>query len=206
MISWTFCFLSLPKKMDMNQDGVVTLDEFVECCRNDATISQNLAAFDSSFWHDAQVSDDTPKQMINGGPPPPPTTSASSSQTGKKTSKTSSAPSKNYHQQYQPYYQHPTNYQYPTSSVHQYPQNVQFNQAIYQCYPQQVSSLSTLHCFILINKMTIKIYDFHNKKTNLHIVFAIFVVNASISRAIFFFLWITNKKFGKTAQFHAQAI
>lgn len=162
--------------MDMNQDGVVTLDEFVECCRNDETVSRNLAVFDSSFWHDAQVSDDPPKQMINGGlPPPPPITTASSSQTGKKTSKTSSAPSKNYHQQYQPYYQHPTNYQYPTSSsVHQHPQNVQFNQAIYQCYPQQVSSLST--ALLYINKPN----DNQNlwfsfKKTHLHIVHAFYV-------------------------------
>lgn len=139
---WNFknflIIFSIPKKMDMNQDGVITLDEFVECCRNDETISQNLAAFDSSFWHDAQVSDDPQKQTINGGLPPP--------QTGKKNSRTSSAP-KNYHhqqhQQHQLHYQHQQNFQYPAASVHQYPQNVQFNQAIYQCYPQQVSSLST---------------------------------------------------------------
>lgn len=35
--------------MDVNRDGVVTLDEFLECCRNDDAISRSMAVFDSSF-------------------------------------------------------------------------------------------------------------------------------------------------------------
>lgn len=37
------------QKMDMNRDGVVTLDEFLDCCRNDDAISRSMAVFDSSF-------------------------------------------------------------------------------------------------------------------------------------------------------------
>lgn len=40
------------QKMDVNRDGVVTLDEFLECCRNDDAISRSMAVFDSSFWPD----------------------------------------------------------------------------------------------------------------------------------------------------------
>lgn len=36
--------------MDQNQDGVVTLDEFIECCRNDDAISRSINVFDSTFW------------------------------------------------------------------------------------------------------------------------------------------------------------
>ncbi|XP_055303328.1 Kv channel-interacting protein 4 isoform X2 [Sitodiplosis mosellana] len=36
-------------KMDLNRDGVVTLDEFLECCRNDEMISRSLHVFDSGF-------------------------------------------------------------------------------------------------------------------------------------------------------------
>lgn len=43
------------------------------------------------------------------------------------------------------------------------------------------------HCFILINKMTIKIYDFHEKKTHLHIVVAFYVVKASLALFFSFF-------------------
>lgn len=38
--------------MDVNRDGVVTLDEFLECCRNDDAISRSMAVFDTSFWPD----------------------------------------------------------------------------------------------------------------------------------------------------------
>ncbi|XP_065156364.1 Kv channel-interacting protein 1-like isoform X2 [Atheta coriaria] len=37
------------QKMDKNQDGVVTLDEFLECCQMDGDISTSMAVFDSSF-------------------------------------------------------------------------------------------------------------------------------------------------------------
>lgn len=36
--------------MDTNRDGVVTLDEFIHCCRNDDAISRSLNVFDSSIW------------------------------------------------------------------------------------------------------------------------------------------------------------
>lgn len=36
--------------MDTNQDGVVTLDEFIECCRNDDAISRSMNVFDTSIW------------------------------------------------------------------------------------------------------------------------------------------------------------
>ncbi|XP_045465681.1 Kv channel-interacting protein 1-like isoform X2 [Harmonia axyridis] len=37
------------QKMDKNKDGVVTLDEFLECCQSDADISSSMAVFDSSI-------------------------------------------------------------------------------------------------------------------------------------------------------------
>lgn len=123
--------------MDLNQDGVVTLDEFLECCRNDETISRSMAMFDTNFWQDAQVTDDPQKQATNnnnatinnGGP---------ASITGKKTNKPSSAP-KTYHHHHQ---QHHPNFQHPAPSACQFTHNYQYNQPIYhQYYPQQVSSV-----------------------------------------------------------------
>lgn len=35
------------QKMDMNQDGVVTLDEFISCCRSDEVISNSMIVFDN---------------------------------------------------------------------------------------------------------------------------------------------------------------
>lgn len=35
--------------MDSNRDGVVTLDEFIECCRNDEAISRSMAVFDTAI-------------------------------------------------------------------------------------------------------------------------------------------------------------
>ena len=124
----------LSQKMDLNCDGVVTLDEFLECCRNDEMISRSLHVFDSGFWQDAQVSDDPSAQQqqpitnSNGGP---------ASITGKKPNRSSSAP-KTYHHHNQ---QHHPNFQHPTPSACQYSHNYQYNQPIYhQYYPQQVSS------------------------------------------------------------------
>ncbi|CAD7091672.1 unnamed protein product [Hermetia illucens] len=37
------------QKMDINRDGVVTLDEFLMCCRNDEAISRSIAVFDTAF-------------------------------------------------------------------------------------------------------------------------------------------------------------
>jgi hypothetical protein len=48
------------QKMDLNKDGVVTLEEFLDSCRNDEDISQSMAVFDSAFWR-------TP---VRGNPPP----------------------------------------------------------------------------------------------------------------------------------------
>lgn len=39
--------------MDLNRDGVVTLDEFLDCCVRDEDISRSMGVFDSSFWHPA---------------------------------------------------------------------------------------------------------------------------------------------------------
>lgn len=134
---YRFAFVSfvLPQKMDLNCDGVVTLDEFLECCRNDEMISRSLHVFDSGFWQDAQVSDDPLAQQqqqpitnSNGGP---------ASITGKKPNRSSSAP-KTYHHHNQ---QHHPNFQHPPPSACQYSHNYQYNQPIYhQYYPQQVSS------------------------------------------------------------------
>ncbi|XP_022189171.1 Kv channel-interacting protein 1 isoform X2 [Nilaparvata lugens] len=40
---------SIFQKMDRNNDGVVTLDEFLECCLNDEDITNSMAVFDSSI-------------------------------------------------------------------------------------------------------------------------------------------------------------
>ncbi|KRT80712.1 HLH domain-containing protein [Oryctes borbonicus] len=37
------------QKMDKNQDGVVTFEEFLECCHKDKDISTSMAVFDSSI-------------------------------------------------------------------------------------------------------------------------------------------------------------
>lgn len=37
------------QKMDQNKDGVVTLEEFLDCCMRDEDISQSMAVFDSAF-------------------------------------------------------------------------------------------------------------------------------------------------------------
>lgn len=36
--------------MDRNHDGVVTIDEFLDCCRCDQAIKNSMLVFDSSFW------------------------------------------------------------------------------------------------------------------------------------------------------------
>ncbi|XP_055681196.1 Kv channel-interacting protein 4-like [Lutzomyia longipalpis] len=38
---------SLFQKMDTNRDGVVTLEEFIDCCRNDEVISNSMTIFDA---------------------------------------------------------------------------------------------------------------------------------------------------------------
>ncbi|XP_059615647.1 Kv channel-interacting protein 4-like isoform X2 [Phlebotomus argentipes] len=38
---------ALFQKMDTNRDGVVTLDEFIDCCRNDEVISNSMTIFDA---------------------------------------------------------------------------------------------------------------------------------------------------------------
>jgi Ca2+-binding EF-hand superfamily protein len=37
------------QKMDLNKDGVVTLEEFLDSCMSDEDISQSMAVFDSAF-------------------------------------------------------------------------------------------------------------------------------------------------------------
>lgn len=36
--------------MDRNHDGVVTMDEFLECCRCDQAITNSMLVFDSTIW------------------------------------------------------------------------------------------------------------------------------------------------------------
>ncbi|GAB0094088.1 Kv channel-interacting protein 4 isoform X1 [Sergentomyia squamirostris] len=38
---------TLFQKMDTNRDGVVTLEEFIDCCRNDEVISNSMTIFDA---------------------------------------------------------------------------------------------------------------------------------------------------------------
>lgn len=52
-------FLSPLQKMDINRDGVVTMDEFLDCCRNDDAISRSMAVFDTSIWPDPHEADDS---------------------------------------------------------------------------------------------------------------------------------------------------
>ncbi|CAH1989852.1 unnamed protein product [Acanthoscelides obtectus] len=37
------------QKMDKNKDGVVTLDEFLECCTSDEVITRSMAVFDTAI-------------------------------------------------------------------------------------------------------------------------------------------------------------
>jgi surface polysaccharide O-acyltransferase-like enzyme len=37
------------QKMDLNKDGVVTLEEFLDSCMSDEDLSQSMAVFDSAF-------------------------------------------------------------------------------------------------------------------------------------------------------------
>ncbi|KDR10791.1 Kv channel-interacting protein 1-like [Zootermopsis nevadensis] len=37
------------QKMDQNRDGIVTLEEFLDCCMSDEDIAQSMAVFDSAF-------------------------------------------------------------------------------------------------------------------------------------------------------------
>lgn len=46
----------LLQKMDLNCDGVVTLDEFLECCCTDDAICRSLAALETTFWHELKPS------------------------------------------------------------------------------------------------------------------------------------------------------
>lgn len=39
--------------MDLNRDGVLTLDEFLDCCLRDEEISRSMGVFDSNFWQPA---------------------------------------------------------------------------------------------------------------------------------------------------------
>lgn len=54
--------------MDVNHDGVVTREEFLECCRRDHNISMSMAVFDSTIWPaDGDCNDrDSPKSYLGG--------------------------------------------------------------------------------------------------------------------------------------------
>lgn len=36
--------------MDSNRDGVITIEEFLDCCRKDKLISDSMSVFDSTIW------------------------------------------------------------------------------------------------------------------------------------------------------------
>lgn len=42
--------LKTTQKMDRNHDGVVTIDEFLDCCRCDQAITNSMLVFDSTIW------------------------------------------------------------------------------------------------------------------------------------------------------------
>lgn len=44
-----FGSLTCMQKMDRNHDGVVTIDEFLDCCRYDQAIKNSMLVFDSSI-------------------------------------------------------------------------------------------------------------------------------------------------------------
>lgn len=35
------------QKMDLNNDGMITVDEFMDCCKRDVNISQSMSMFDT---------------------------------------------------------------------------------------------------------------------------------------------------------------
>lgn len=39
--------------MDLNQDGVIAIDEFLDCCVRDEALVRSMGVFDSSFWRSA---------------------------------------------------------------------------------------------------------------------------------------------------------
>lgn len=41
--------LSSFQKMDLNQDGVIAIDEFLDCCVRDEALVRSMGVFDSSF-------------------------------------------------------------------------------------------------------------------------------------------------------------
>lgn len=38
------------KKLDLNQDGVITIEEFLEACLKDDLITKSLEMFDKGLW------------------------------------------------------------------------------------------------------------------------------------------------------------
>lgn len=56
--------------MDVNQDGVVTLDEFLECCHKDDSISSSMAVFDTAFWPETNTSGKQNNQSKKNKKPP----------------------------------------------------------------------------------------------------------------------------------------
>lgn len=133
------------QKMDLNQDGVVSLDEFIECCRNDETISRSMSMFDQSFWQDAKVPDDSSEELLINS-------------NEKKANGNSSAPMTNQRQ----------NTRHPTSSIHQFSKNVRNNRAINQHYSQQVSMIFFFFVELIESSSTFEIL--WNLKNNVNFV------------------------------------
>lgn len=43
------------RKFDLNQDGVITIEEFLETCLKDDTITKSLQMFDTDLWLSPEV-------------------------------------------------------------------------------------------------------------------------------------------------------
>lgn len=41
--------LFLLQKMDINKDGLVSLEEFLECCKYDEEIKRSMSVFETTF-------------------------------------------------------------------------------------------------------------------------------------------------------------
>lgn len=51
--------------MDRNHDGVVTIDEFLDCCRCDQAITNSMLVFDSTIWPSGNKLDDNRRNFTS---------------------------------------------------------------------------------------------------------------------------------------------
>lgn len=43
------------RKFDLNQDGVITIEEFLEICLKDDTVTKSLQMFDTELWSELEI-------------------------------------------------------------------------------------------------------------------------------------------------------